>query len=200
MNTNGLVDAKSGVRRLGAVVVTWGEFERAQPGRSRPGAVVPVRGGLTFLATVGRDGGPRAHPMCPFIHSGGLYAFIVPGPKQADLHRDGRYSLHSFPCEDNKDAFYCTGHAQAIDDPATRQPLAELFVTERSTPGVPAPAADDHLFHFWLPTLPAHPDNRPRRPKPAAHHLARSQYVADTRDLRPDADDDRRSAPHLPNR
>ena len=33
----------------------------------------------------------------------------VPGPKQADLHRDGRYALHSFPCEDNEDAFYCTG-------------------------------------------------------------------------------------------
>lgn len=138
------------MRRLGAVVVTWGELERAEPGLAEAGRALLYQFGvgLAFLATVGRDGGPRVHPMRPLIHRGGLYAFIVPGPKQADLHRDGRYSLHSFPCEDNEDAFYCTGHAQAIDDPATRQPLAELFVTERSTPGVPAPAADDHLFHF----------------------------------------------------
>ena len=72
------------------------------------------------------------------------------GPKQADLHRDGRYSLHSFPCEDNEDAFYCTGRAQATDDPATQQALAEPFVTERSAPPGPPPAADDHLFSFGL--------------------------------------------------
>lgn len=107
--------------------------------------------GLAFLATVRRDGGPRVHPMCPLIHEDGMYAFIVPGPKQADLHRDGRYSLHSFPCEDNEDAFYCTGRVQAVDDPAVRQALAELFVTERSLE-VLAPAPADHLFSFGLHT------------------------------------------------
>jgi len=86
--------------------------------------------------------------MCPLIHQSGLYAFIVPGPKQNDLHRDGRYWLHSFPCEDNEDAFYCTCRAHAVEDPATRQALAELFVTERSSSGIPVPAADDHLFSF----------------------------------------------------
>lgn len=105
--------------------------------------------GLAFLATVRRDGGPRVHPMCPLIHDGGLYAFIVPGPKQADLHRDGRYALHSFPCEDNEDAFYCTGRAQAVDNPATRRALAELFAAERSGE-VATPASGDHLFSFGL--------------------------------------------------
>ena len=139
------------LRRLGAVAVTWGEFERAEPGLADAGRALLYQFGvgLAFLATVRRDGGPRVHPMCPLIHDGGLYAFIVPGPKQADLHRDGRYALHSFPCEDNEDAFYCTGRAQAVDDPATRRALAELFVAERSG-GVAAPASGDHLFSFGL--------------------------------------------------
>ena len=133
------------------MAATWGEFERAQPGLADAGRALLYQFGvgLAFLATVRRDGGPRVHPMCPLIHDGGLYAFIVPGPKQADLHRDGLYALHSFPCEGNEDAFYCTGRAQAVDDPATRRPLAELFVAERSG-GVAAPASGDHLFSFGL--------------------------------------------------
>ena len=43
--------------------------------------------------------------MCPLLHEAGLFAFIIPSPKQRDLRRDGRYALHSFPCEDNEDAF-----------------------------------------------------------------------------------------------
>lgn len=124
-------------------VVTWGEFQQSQPGMAEAGRALLYQFGvgLAFLATVRRDGGPRVHPMCPLIHEDGMYAFIVPGPKQADLHRDGRYSLHSFPCEDNEDAFYCTGRVQAVDDPAIRQALAELFVAERSSPRGPCPGA-----------------------------------------------------------
>ena len=70
----------------------------------------------------------------------------MPGPKQADLHRDGRFALHSFPCPDNEDAFYCTGRAQLVEDPALRQELAAIFVAERS--GVLAPEPDHHLFGF----------------------------------------------------
>ncbi len=134
--------------------------------------------GPAFLATVRRDGGPRVHPMCPLIHHGGLYAFIVPGPKQADLHRDGRYAPHSFPCEDNEDAFYCTGRVQAVDDLATRRALAGLFVTERSAPEIPAPGADDHLFSFGLQRClltrtTGHGDTSPQ------HTMwARSQHIA----------------------
>lgn len=80
-----------------------------------------------------------------------MYAFIVPGPKQADLHRDGRYALHSFPCEDNEDAFYCTGRAEAEEDAGLRQVLAEIFVTERAGGvGVPVPEPAHHLFRFGL--------------------------------------------------
>jgi hypothetical protein len=146
------VDAKFDLAQTGAVAVTWGEFERAEPGLAEAGRALLYQFGvgLAFLATVRRDGGPRVHPMCPLIHDGGLYAFIVPVPKQADLHRDGRYALHSFACEHNEDAFYCTGRAAAVHDPATRRALADLFVTERSASAIPAPAANHHLFSLGL--------------------------------------------------
>jgi hypothetical protein len=147
----GLFDVNFDDAQTGAVV-TWGEFQHSQPDMAKAAHALLYQFGvgLAFLATVRRDGGPRVHPMCPLIHDGGMYAFIVPGPKQADLHRDGRYSLHSFPCEDNEDAFYCTGRVQTVDDPAIRRALAELFVTERSSPEVLAPKPGDHLFSFDL--------------------------------------------------
>jgi hypothetical protein len=134
------------------VAVTWDEFQQSRPDLAQAGRALLYQFGvgLAFLATVGRDGGPRVHPMCPLIHQSGLYGFIVPGPKQADLHRDGRYSLHSFPCQDNEDAFCCTGRAQAVDDPAIRKALADLFVAERHALKVPQPGTRDHLFSFGL--------------------------------------------------
>ena len=133
-------------------MASWGEFEQGQPGLAAAGRTLFYQFGvgLAFLATVRRDGGPRVHPMCPLIHGGGLFAFIVPGPKQADLRRDGRYAQHSFPCPDNEDAFYCTGRAAIVDDPGVRQVLADMFVAERS--GVPAPARDHQLFRFGVET------------------------------------------------
>ena len=56
------------------------------------------------------------HPFCPIVAEGGLYAFLVPSPKREDLRRDGRYSMHSFPCEDNEDAFYVVGRARPAPD------------------------------------------------------------------------------------
>ena len=80
-------------------MASWEEFEEGRPDLAAAGRALFYQFGvgLAFLATVRRDGGPRVHPMCPLIHGGGLFAFIVPGPKQADLRRDGRYALHSFP-------------------------------------------------------------------------------------------------------
>ena len=61
-------------------------------------------------------------------------------------------TLHSFPCEDNEDAFYCTGRATVVDDPVVRQALADVFVTERADAGVPVPAPDHQLFRFGIET------------------------------------------------
>lgn len=46
-------------------MATWGEFCGLRPDLAKAG-------------------------QCPIIHGDGMYAFIVPGPKQRDLHRDGR--------------------------------------------------------------------------------------------------------------
>ena len=108
--------------------------------------------GLGYLATVRSDGGPRVHPMCPVIADDGLFAFIVPGPKQRDLHRDGRYALHSFPLETNEDAFYLTGLVQAVNDEKQRERLGEQFAAERAAFNVPAPGAEQHLFEFLIET------------------------------------------------
>jgi hypothetical protein len=73
-------------------VISWSEFKARQPELALSGAdlLYHFGVGLAFLATVRADGGPRLHPMCPLLTETGLYAFIVPSPKQRDLHRDGQ--------------------------------------------------------------------------------------------------------------
>lgn len=90
--------------------------------------------GLGFLGTTRRDGGPRVHPVCPLLHDGGLYAFIIPSPKLADLSRDGRYALHSYPLPDNEDAFYVTGRVEVVTDGALREAATGAYMAER--PGI----------------------------------------------------------------
>jgi hypothetical protein len=132
--------------------MTWGEFREQQPelGRQGAGLLYHFGVGLAFLGTVRPDGGPRLHPMCPQVTDTGLYAFIIPSPKQRDLHRDGRYAMHSFPLEDNEDAFYLSGLAVHVTDSGTRERLAQQFVAERADLGLPAPGDDQHLFEFGV--------------------------------------------------
>ena len=85
------------------------------------------------MSTVRPDGGPRLHPVCPLIADSGLYAFIIPSPKLNDLRRDDRYALHSFPTDDNEDAFYITGRGREIHDSDTRSRMTRLFQQERPT-------------------------------------------------------------------
>jgi hypothetical protein len=133
-------------------VIAWSEFNARQPELARSGAdlLYHFGVGLAFLATVRADGGPRLHPMCPLVTETGLYAFIVPSPKQRDLHRDGRYALHSFPLEDNEDAFYLSGAASYVSHPETRVRLASQFAAERSGFAVPPPGEEQHLFEFGV--------------------------------------------------
>lgn len=131
-------------------MATWGEMRRAVPEIEATGrALLYQHGvGLGYLATVGIDGSPRVHPMCPLLHEDGIFAFIIPSPKQRDLHRDGRYAMHSYPREGDEDAFFLAGRAESVRDPSAREALSDLFVGERAQFGVPAPAADHDLFEF----------------------------------------------------
>jgi len=131
-------------------MLTWADFRRTRPDLAEAGRALlyQVGVGLAFLASIRPDGGPRLHPFCPLITDDALVAFIIPSPKQRDLHRDGRYALHSFPTPDNEDAFYLSGRARPVEDDDARLVFGAQFVQERSTLGVPVPARDDHLFAF----------------------------------------------------
>jgi hypothetical protein len=133
-------------------VISWQDFQAQQPELARQGAglLYHFGVGLAFLGTVRADGGPRLHPMCPLLTETGLYAFIVPSPKQRDLHRDGRYAMHSFPLEDNEDAFYLSGTASHVTDRPTRDRLARQFADERSRFALPPPGEEQHLFEFGV--------------------------------------------------
>jgi hypothetical protein len=133
-------------------MLSWEELSRVRPDLTAAGRELLYRlgVGLAFLATVRRDGGPRLHPMCPLLAEGGIYAFIIPSPKQLDLHRDGRYSLHCYPPPDNEDAFYISGRTVLVEDSTLRRRLSDQFVTERAQFHVPAPGDDDVLFEFLI--------------------------------------------------
>lgn len=100
-------------------MVTWGTFEeRAEPvatfGRAR------IDGRVSFLATVRPDGGPRVHPVTPWVADGRLFVRMYrTSPKASDLERDPRYALHSMM--DNDDGaggeFSLRGRAERVDDP-----------------------------------------------------------------------------------
>jgi hypothetical protein len=152
-----------------ADVATWQRFTEQRPDLAEAGAALLYQHGvgLAFLATIRTDSGPRLHPMCPLLGADGLFAFIIPSPKQGDLYRDGRYAMHSFPCPDNEDAFYITGTARPVTDRGLRRTLAQQFVEERARFAAPAPGEVDVLFEFdvercLLTKTTGHGDPRPQ--------------------------------------
>jgi hypothetical protein len=120
--------------------LSWTEFRMQQPDLAAAGRdlLYQFSVGLAFLSTVRRDGGPRLHPICPILTDLGMFALIIPSPKLDDLLRDGRYALHSYPTEDNEDAFYVTGRATRVEDPEIRGSLQRQFIEERPTIDLPA--------------------------------------------------------------
>ncbi len=129
--------------------VRWSELEAARPDLAEAGRglLYQFGVGLAFLSTVRADGGPRLHPICPMVVDGALVAHIVPSLKRDDLHRDGRYALHSFPCEDSEDAFYLTGHASLADE-ALAAAAAAQFLAERGMDAEPPGFGDGEIFEF----------------------------------------------------
>ena len=119
----------------------WSEFEKERPDLAAEGRrlLYQFGVGLGFLGTVAKDGSPRVHPMCPLLLGDGLYGLIEPGPKRADLHRDGRYALHCFPPAGNEDAFYVTGRATHVTDAALVEEAKRVFyLVERKLEDLPA--------------------------------------------------------------
>lgn len=127
-------------------MLTWTEFAIAEPELAETGrSLLDQFGvGLAFLATVGKTGAPRLHPVCPVVSNAGLHVLITPAsPKRHDLMRDGRYALQTFPQpKPGSDEFYIAGKAVLVDDPATR---AEVLRTakHRADPS-------EILFELWV--------------------------------------------------
>ena len=133
-------------------MITWREFaaERPDLAEAGRGLLYQFGVGLAFLATTRADGAPRVHPMCPLVTEGGLYAFIVPSPKRNDLHRDGRYAMHSFPADDNEDAFSLAGRAWRVANPALAATLARRYAEERKMGEPPSALANWEPFEFSI--------------------------------------------------
>jgi len=128
----------------------WREFSALRPDLTDAGRQLLYQYGvgLAFLGTVRADGGPRLHPFCPVIDDG-LYAFIVPSPKRDDLHRDGRYAMHSFPADENEDAFTLAGTVRPTEDDRVRDRLEARYRRERSQPATTS-MGDQELFEFII--------------------------------------------------
>jgi hypothetical protein len=119
--------------RRSRTVATWAELDESAPELAAAGERLFRAFTLAFLATVRADGGPRVHPVTITVHDGRLYVFLVHGtPKRADLLRDPRYALHSFPSFPGgtvssyvDDELVLFGSARPVDDPALRTAVAE---------------------------------------------------------------------------
>jgi len=75
---------------------------------------------VSFLATIRDDGGPRVHPVTPWIADGHLYVRMYStSPKVADLERDPRFALHSMMDNDDGEGgeFALRGRAARVHDP-----------------------------------------------------------------------------------
>jgi hypothetical protein len=133
-------------------MLTWAELAEARPDLADAGRrlMYQVGVGLAFLATVRADGGPRLHPICPLLTDDALLGFLQPSAKRGDLHRDGRYALHTFPPDGNEDAFYISGQAIAVHDPQRRARAAGQFLSERRLDAAPPEFDAQDLFEFYV--------------------------------------------------
>lgn len=115
-------------------MIRWSDFANLRPDLEAlaRGMLYQHGLGLGFLATIRADGGPRVHPICPVLAEN-LYAFLVPGPKLADLRRDGRYALCSETCAPPRhdDNLYLTGVIEELNDAALRERLTNQILVER---------------------------------------------------------------------
>lgn len=128
-------------------MVPWETFATEAPELAAAGhqLLYQFGPGLAFLATVRADGGPRLHPICPLVVDGHLYAFIAASPKRADLLRDGRYALHSFPPEKVDDEFMLGGSAVPVSDDARYQAVDAIYLAQGTTH-----SPDDMLFELLI--------------------------------------------------
>ena len=103
-------------------MATWQDFAAAAP-ELADFAFERLDERIAYLATVTAEGGPRVHPVSPFIGEGRLFVYMEPSsPKVRDLDRDPRFALHC-SVEDNDGGLgevSVSGQARVVLDPAQR--------------------------------------------------------------------------------
>jgi Pyridoxamine 5'-phosphate oxidase len=126
-------------------MASWGEFAAAEPEMAAFGKKLFLQYGLglAFIATVSAKGEPRLHPITIALTNDQLYAFIVPGPKQNDLERDGRYAMHALQPENIEDEFMVAGRAHRADTPEERAKALTGYHQDHAAP-------DHRLVRFDL--------------------------------------------------
>jgi hypothetical protein len=87
-------------------VATWAEFANAQPDLAAF-ARERMEGRIVYQATLRLDGGPRVHPVSPWLAAGLLCVSVRDTSlKMREVARDPRYALHTAqPWEDHAGAF-----------------------------------------------------------------------------------------------
>jgi len=96
---------------------TWAEFAAANAELAAFGTE-RLHGGVSYLATVRRDGTPRVHPVTPIIGER-LFIFMEPSsPKGHDLLRNPAYALHGGVADTAGGAgeFSVRGTARLVED------------------------------------------------------------------------------------
>ena len=124
-------------------MATWAEFAAAAPETAERGAR-RLGIGYAFIATTGRDGAPRVHPVTPLIAGGRLFVFVaVDSVKYSNLLRDPRYALHAVLGESDEE-FLITGRAAVSDDWASR------MLAAAAARAIGMTSRDDVLFEFHI--------------------------------------------------
>ena len=139
--------------------VPWGDLERqdsvlAAFGQER------LDGKVAFLATVRKDGRPRAHPVTPQIGEGRMFIFLEPrSPRTKDLMENSDFCLHCAMSDSSGSSgeFQATGVAVQVEDTETRE-LAESVSSIR-------PSIRSVLFELCLTEAlsTAYPGGQPKR-------------------------------------
>ncbi len=83
-------------------MATWAEFATAEPALAAFGWE-RMEGRIVYQATLRLEGGPRVHPVSPWLATGLLcVSFRDTSPKMREVARDARYAMHTAqPWEDH---------------------------------------------------------------------------------------------------
>ena len=110
----------------------WSDLAAAEPELAAAGEWLLRSFTVGYLATVRRDGVPRIHPVTVTLHADALYvSTIAASRKTADLLREPRYALHSFPRFPDADGwndeeFAVSGRARLVTYSAEREAVVAV--------------------------------------------------------------------------